>query len=52
MKRQPADAHKTEPLVEPAPEEAVVPALAQSAHPVEFIEANAPREEPSTPQER
>ncbi len=28
------------PLVELAPEEAVLPALNQSAHPVEFIEAN------------
>jgi hypothetical protein len=28
------------PLVELAPEEAVLPALSQSAHPVEFVEAN------------
>jgi hypothetical protein len=36
-----------EPLVELAPEEAVLPALLQSAHPVEFIEANAPRDDAS-----
>ncbi len=35
----------TEPLVEIAPEEAVVRALAQSAHPVEFIESNQSDEE-------
>jgi hypothetical protein len=29
-----------EPLVEPAPDDAVIPALIQSAHPVEFIESN------------
>jgi hypothetical protein len=34
----------TEPLVELAPDEAVLRALAQSAHPVEWIEAN-PRDE-------
>ena len=34
-----------EPLVELAPEESVLPALSQSAHPVEFIESNAPRED-------
>ncbi len=28
------------PLVELAPEEVVLPALMQSAHPVEFLEAN------------
>ena len=33
------------PLVEPAPDEAVVRALAQSAHPVEFVEANEPEDE-------
>ncbi len=34
-------AHDEEqPLVELAPEEAVLPALNQSAHPVEFLEAN------------
>lgn len=32
------------PLVELAPEEAVLPALVQSAHPVEFLEANPARE--------
>jgi hypothetical protein len=31
-----------EPLVEPAPEEAVIPALIQSAHPVEWTESNEP----------
>jgi hypothetical protein len=36
---------KTEPLVEPAPEEAVLRALAQSAYPLEFIESNKPDEE-------
>ncbi len=35
----------SEPLVEVAPDEAVVRALLQSAHPVEFIEANQPDEE-------
>lgn len=30
----------SEPLVEFAPEEAVLPALSQSAHPVEFVESN------------
>ena len=29
-----------EPLVEPAPDEAVLRALAQSSYPVEFIESN------------
>jgi len=29
-----------EPLVEQAPDDAVVPALIQSAHPVEFIDSN------------
>jgi hypothetical protein len=29
-----------QPLVEMTPEEAVLPALIQSAHPVEFVEAN------------
>jgi hypothetical protein len=33
------------PLVELAPEESVLPALQQSAHPVEFIEANETRED-------
>lgn len=37
--------HTTEPLVEIAPDEAVVRALAQSAHPVEFVESNASLEE-------
>lgn len=36
-----------EPLVELMPEEAVLPALAQSAHPVEWIESNAPDPEES-----
>jgi hypothetical protein len=37
-----ADTHEvTEPLVELAPDESVLAALTQSAHPVEFIEANA-----------
>jgi hypothetical protein len=31
---------KSAPLVELAPDEAVLPALSQSAHPVEFVEAN------------
>ena len=33
-----------EPLVEPAPEEAVVRALAQSANPTEFVESNKSKE--------
>ena len=37
---QDRDAKK--PLVEFAPEETTLPALSQSAHPVEFIEANEP----------
>jgi hypothetical protein len=37
---QDRDAKK--PLVELAPEETTLPALSQSAHPVEFIEANEP----------
>jgi len=32
------------PLIELAPEESVLPALQQSAHPVEFVEANETRE--------
>jgi hypothetical protein len=36
---------KTEPLVELAPDEAVLRALAQSAHPDEWIEANKSDEE-------
>ena len=38
-----------EPMVELAPDEAVVRALAQSAHPVEWIESNAPDEEVTEP---
>jgi len=33
------------PLIELAPEESVLPALQQSAHPVEFVEANETRED-------
>jgi hypothetical protein len=33
------------PLVEPAPDEAVTAALAQSAYPAEFIESNQAAEE-------
>ena len=36
---------RTEPLVELAPEEAVLPALSQSSHPVEFVESNKARDE-------
>ena len=36
---------KTEPLVELAPDEAVVRALAQSANPTEFVESNKPQED-------
>jgi hypothetical protein len=36
--------HRDEPLVEPAPDEAVVRALLQSAYPVEFVEANRPED--------
>ena len=32
--------HSDEPLVELVPEEEVLPALSQSAHPVEWIESN------------
>jgi len=35
----------TEPLVELAPDESVVRALAQSAHPVEWVESNPSEEE-------
>lgn len=35
-------------LVEMAPEETVLPALLQSAHPVEFSEANPPAESASS----
>lgn len=38
-----------QPLVELAPEEAVLAALIQSAHPVEFVEANPPAETPAKP---
>ena len=37
---------KNEPLVELAPDEAVLRALSQSAHPVEWVEANKSDEEP------
>ena len=37
----------TESLVELAPDEAVLRALAQSAHPVEWLESNAPDQEVS-----
>lgn len=33
-----------QPLVELVPEDAVVPALIQSAHPVEWVEANPPQD--------
>ena len=36
---------RDEPLVELAPDEAVLRALAQSAHPVEFVESNKQEEE-------
>jgi hypothetical protein len=36
---------RTEPLVEPAPDEAVLRALAQSAYPVEFVESNRAKDE-------
>ena len=36
----PSDQSQPEPLVELAPDEAVVRALAQSAHPVEWAEAH------------
>jgi hypothetical protein len=39
-KKPPTD----EPLVELVPEEAVLPALAQSAHPIEWTEANEPQD--------
>ncbi len=39
------NADEQTPLVEPAPDEAVVRALAQSAHPVEFIESNEREDE-------
>jgi hypothetical protein len=42
---------QNQPLVELAPEEAVLPALMQSAHPIEFTEANPATEEtPDSPQ--
>jgi hypothetical protein len=37
-----------EPLVELAPDEAVVRALAQSANPTEFVESNRPKEDSET----
>lgn len=45
MEERTAAQESTEPLVEVAPDESVVRALAQSAHPVEFIESNQPDEE-------
>ena len=42
---------KPEPLVEKAPEEAVVRALAQSAYPAEFVEANEDHAEVAQPDE-
>jgi hypothetical protein len=39
--------HDTEPLVELAPDEAVLQALSQSAYPVEFIESNDSPSEPA-----
>jgi hypothetical protein len=36
---------ESEPLVEPAPDEEVVRALMQSAHPVEFVESNPAKDE-------
>jgi hypothetical protein len=42
----PTDDQRTaEPLVELAPDETVVRALSQSAHPVEWVEANPPDDE-------
>jgi hypothetical protein len=43
--------HEHEPLVELAPDEAVLRALAQSAHPVEWTEAN-PRDEQESESDR
>jgi len=40
MERTEHTPEEERPLVELAPEEAVLPALNQSAHPVEFLEAN------------
>jgi hypothetical protein len=37
---QEPDTRRKAPLVELAPDESVLPALQQSAHPVEFIESN------------
>ena len=48
MDRRTGDQERTQPLVEVAPEETVLRALAQSAHPVEFIEANGPAEDVET----
>jgi len=41
------DATEDKPLVEVAPDEAVVRALAQSAHPVEWKRAHKPLTEPA-----
>jgi hypothetical protein len=51
MKLTPDTPRKTEPLVEPAPDEAVLRALAQSAYPVEFVEANKSEEDAAEPDE-
>ena len=40
MQRKIEEEETRKPLVEEAPDEAVVRALAQSAHPVEFVESN------------
>jgi hypothetical protein len=40
MERSEGTQDQNQPLVEFAPEEAVLPALNQSAHPIEFTEAN------------
>ncbi|HET9121734.1 MAG TPA: hypothetical protein VFN72_14490 [Solirubrobacterales bacterium] len=47
---QDRDAKK--PLVELAPEETTLPALSQSAHPVEFIEANGGSQPKESPMDR
>ena len=45
MERIADQKRKAEPLVEPAPEEAVTRALGQSAYPAEFVASNRSEEE-------
>jgi hypothetical protein len=48
LRRSMMEQTTNEPLVELAPDEAVVRALAQSANPTEFVESNRPQEDTGT----